>query len=467
MSDYSDIQQELDDFKNAVYGEEVRDSMVSAIKKIHDIAERAAGAPDASTATAGQVLTADGAGGHYWGDVEAGDSVPTEVRQALFTLLNNAVYRNTDLQDEKAIIQSWASEVTSISVSPATLSMNGAEAEQLVAITQPAGGLVTWESSDTSVADVEGGLVTSIGNGTCTITARCGSKSATCAVTVTGFASLLSIEATYTQSGTVYDTDSLDDLKSDLVVMGTYSDSRTLPITGYTLSGTLTVGTSTITVSYGGFTDTFTVTVSRAPVMPLYNWDLTSSLTDTVGGITATLLTATFTSGTGVVFSDAERQYLSFGQVYSRNRTYEIDVLEIGATSGTGHRRLLSFGTNTTVSSGGACFLNTKTKGYGWKFYSGSAWDSRMIVQGTSSDWLYDYFDGKTVKIYLDSDGIASVYSKTIGADDSTYELVGTSGVALNDFENGIALVGASYQDFIGPATITGFRVYNGNKGGE
>lgn len=466
MSDYTDIQPELDDFENAVYGEEVRDSMVSAIKKIHDLAESAAGAPDATTATAGQAPIADGAGGWQWGEVESGDTVPTNVRQAIFNLLNNAVYRDTDLQDEKAIIQSWATEITAISVSPATLSMNGAEAEQLVATTQPAGGLVTWESSDTSVAEVDGGLVTSIGNGTCTITARCGGKSATCAVTVTGFASLLSIEATYTQSGTVYDTDSLDDLKSDLVVMGTYSDSQTLPITGYTLSGTLSVGTSTITVAYGGFTDTFTVTVSRAPVMPLYNWDLTSSLTDTVGGITATT-TATFTSGTGVVFPDADRHYLSFGQVYSRNRTYEIDVLEIGATSGTNHRRLLSFGTNTTVSSGGACFLNTKTKGYGWKFYLGSAWDSAMIKQGTSSDWLYNFFNGKTVKIYLDSDGIASVYSKTIGADDSAYELVGTSGAALNDFENGIAVVGATYNDNIGPATITGFRVYSGSKGGE
>ena len=68
MSDYSDIQPELDDFENAVYGEEVRDSMVSAIKKIHDVAERAAGAPDASTATAGQAPIADGAGGWAWGD---------------------------------------------------------------------------------------------------------------------------------------------------------------------------------------------------------------------------------------------------------------------------------------------------------------------------------------------------------------------------------------------------------------
>lgn len=75
---------------------------------------------------------------------------------------------------------------------------------------------------------------------------------------------LLSISAIYTQSGTVYDTDSLDSLKANLVVTATYDDSSTATVTAYALSGTLTVGTSTITVSYGGKTDTFTVTVTQS-----------------------------------------------------------------------------------------------------------------------------------------------------------------------------------------------------------
>ena len=73
---------------------------------------------------------------------------------------------------------------------------------------------------------------------------------------------LVSISAVYTQSGTVYDTDSLDSLKSDLVVTATYDDSTTAVVTSYTLSGTLTVGTSTITVTYEDKTTTFNVTVS-------------------------------------------------------------------------------------------------------------------------------------------------------------------------------------------------------------
>ena len=75
-------------------------------------------------------------------------------------------------------------------------------------------------------------------------------------------ASLVSISAVYTQSGTVYDTDSLDSLKADLVVTAHFDDSSTSVVTAYTLSGTLEAGTSTITVAYSGKTTTFSVTVT-------------------------------------------------------------------------------------------------------------------------------------------------------------------------------------------------------------
>ena len=59
----------------------------------------------------------------------------------------------------------------------------------------------------------------------------------------------------------VYTNDSLDVLKDQLVVTATYADSSTatVPTADYALSGTLAEGTQTITVSYGGQTDTFTV----------------------------------------------------------------------------------------------------------------------------------------------------------------------------------------------------------------
>lgn len=75
-------------------------------------------------------------------------------------------------------------------------------------------------------------------------------------------ADVASISAVYIQIGTVYDTDTLDSLRSDLVVTATYTDSSTATVTTYTLSGTLAAPTSTITVSYGGKTTTFSVSVT-------------------------------------------------------------------------------------------------------------------------------------------------------------------------------------------------------------
>lgn len=77
-------------------------------------------------------------------------------------------------------------------------------------------------------------------------------------------ANLLYITAVYTQSGTVYNTDTLDSLKSDLVVTANYDNGTSETVTAYTLSGTLTEGTSTIVVAYGGKSTTFNVTVTAA-----------------------------------------------------------------------------------------------------------------------------------------------------------------------------------------------------------
>ena len=83
-------------------------------------------------------------------------------------------------------------------------------------------------------------------------------------IQVTATSAISSISAVFTQgSATIYDTDSLDTLRQYLTVTATFSDSTTATVTDYTLSGVLTVGTSTITVSYGGKTTTFNVTVSK------------------------------------------------------------------------------------------------------------------------------------------------------------------------------------------------------------
>lgn len=82
--------------------------------------------------------------------------------------------------------------------------------------------------------------------------------------------SLTSISAVFTQgSAAIYTTDTLDYLKQYLVVTANYEDSTTETITNYVLSGTLTEGTSTITVIYGGKTDTFNVVVTELNTTPV------------------------------------------------------------------------------------------------------------------------------------------------------------------------------------------------------
>ena len=126
---------------------------------------------------------------------------------------------------------------------------------------------VTANWSDSTSSTVPSGSYTLSGSlseeGTNVITVSYGGQSTTVNVTAIT-AELVSISAVYTQSGTVYDTDSLDSLKSDLVVTATYSDSSTatVPSADYTLSGTLTEGTSVITATYEGKTATFSVTVT-------------------------------------------------------------------------------------------------------------------------------------------------------------------------------------------------------------
>lgn len=98
--------------------------------------------------------------------------------------------------------------------------------------------------------------------GTQTITVSYGGKTTTFTVTVVAL-EVESVDAVFTQgSATIYDTDSLDTLRQYLVVTATYSDTTTDVVSDYTLSGSLTAGTSTITVSYGGKTDTVNVTVT-------------------------------------------------------------------------------------------------------------------------------------------------------------------------------------------------------------
>ena len=384
--------------------------------------------------------------------------VPANVRQAMKTLFESSAYTTTGLEDEMAVISSWASQVTAITLNQSSISISGSGTYQLIATTTPSGGTVTWSSSNTAVATVSSnGLVTSVSNGTAVITATSGDVSATCTVTISGFATLTSISAVYTQSGTVYDTDTLDSLKTDLVVTAHWDvgADTTVSSTDYTLSGTLDVGTSTITVSYGGKTDTFNVTVSEVDTS-IHNWDFKTSLVDSVGGITAILTgknsNPPVQSSAGLEFV-AQGQCVDLGAVwgYQADRTYEIDVEDFDMQVTGQHIRFVMYGTNNGATTGILIFRKNSNI---WTMYTGS-WGS-----GFSSSLNTPNSIGTNFKLTLKvtSTGVTSLYIDDVLIGTDTVNAVGASGNHVYIGNYAAVSDGANLYN----CKITGVRVYEG-----
>lgn len=212
----------------------------------------------------------------------AGAGMTDDLKAALLQIAEKAVYIDAGGQqyyDDLYNALYPPVPATGITLNKSAIRMlDLGDEETLVATVTPAdtSDTVVWESSDPDIASVDQhGKVTAIDYGSTTITATAGSVSATCAIAV---AALSSITAVFTQGGqTIYSDDTLDSLKQYLTVTATYSDGETeeVPTEDYTLSGTLTVGTSTITVTYGEETDTFEVTVTQA----VTRYTITNNLT--------------------------------------------------------------------------------------------------------------------------------------------------------------------------------------------
>lgn len=81
-------------------------------------------------------------------------------------------------------------------------------------------------------------------------------------ITVTASSSVVSISAVFTQGQSIiYNTDSLDRLRQNLVVTAIFTDSSSSVVSDYELSGSLATENSTITVTYGNKSTTFSVNV--------------------------------------------------------------------------------------------------------------------------------------------------------------------------------------------------------------
>ena len=115
---------------------------------------------------------------------------------------------------------------------------------------------------------------------------------------------VLSISATYTQSGTVPAGTSLDDLRDNLVVMASFSDGTTSAVSDYTLSGTLEIGTNVITVRYMGKTDTFNVTVTSSYMLPNGTYTVASKTITITNGNHVKIVANSYTSSVAYISED-------------------------------------------------------------------------------------------------------------------------------------------------------------------
>lgn len=397
-----------------------------------------------------------------------GSGLTSAIKSALLQLAQKVAYIDDDGQtyyDDLYDALYPTVVYTAITLNKSSLSFGSLNTTQtLVATTTPSGGNVTWSSSNTSVATVsQTGVVTAVGYGNATITATCGSLTATCSVAIAQ-ATVTSISAVYTQSGVVYDNASLDSLKSDIVVTANWSNgaSSTVASADYTLSGSLAVGTSTVTVSYGGQIDTFSVTVTEAPVMPLYSWDFTQSLTDTIEGATAVLGSGANRSDAGVNFTTTGSNgycRLLTSAIDMTNKTVEIDVAADAMTGTVNHSRLFAIATTPPdANSAASSLIYRYSTSIGWTMYTGSDWCGEYLNRTT---YPVTYFAGKTVKWYMDSDGIVTLSVATIGSDEFTILKTFTNPV-VSDYRTGVPMMGSSKGNNMNGVTISGVRIYNG-----
>ena len=192
--------------------------------------------------------------------------------------------------------------VTGITLDRSEVSMKVGDMIVLTPTIQPENAteqVVTWSSSNPSTVKVENGKLTALQEGTATITAKCGNKTATCTVTVqkaditaeSVTLDLSSMELAVGGTARLTATVKPDEATVKTVQWSSSDDS----VATVAADGTVTAvkeGTATITAKCGEKSADCTVTVKAAPVSPTSVTLDQNTLSLTVGGtakLTATV----------------------------------------------------------------------------------------------------------------------------------------------------------------------------------
>ena len=160
--------------------------------------------------------------------------------------------------------------VTGITLSQSSVSLEEGATVSLTATVSPSNATdksVTWSSSNSGVATVSGGVVTAVAEGTSTVTATAGGKSAKCevkvehkVVAVTGV-SLDKTSLTLSPGGSVQLEATVSPSNADdKTVKWTSSDSSKVTVEGGLVKA-VSPGTATVTATAGGKSAECKVTV--------------------------------------------------------------------------------------------------------------------------------------------------------------------------------------------------------------
>ena len=233
-------------------------------------------------------------------------------------------------------------------------------------------------------------------SGTKTITASYGGRSDTFSVSVVALA-VTSISASYDSTRTVYAGDSLDSLKPYTTVTATYNSGSTENVTSFSLSGNISSsGTKTITVSYGGKTTTFSVSVVALAV---------------------TSISASYDS-THTVYAgdslDSLKPYTTVTATYNNGTTENVT----------------SFSLSGDISTSGTKTITASYSGKTTAFDVDVIVISDLSIVYNSSDKVYFGDDLDAVKSYL---VVSVVYDNGATKEVSEYELAGDTGTVGNN----------------------------------
>lgn len=185
-------------------------------------------------------------------------------------LLKEALYMGEYSTTERAAeakdkIDALISSLKELNVVSIEVSYTGGAVVEGTNISDLTGVIVTATYSDDSTDVVENYTLSAgtiaVGDNVIVVTYR----GKTASFTVTGTAKpVASISAVYSGGDVVEDTPA-EDLREDITVNATYTDGTTATVTGWAISGTVTVGTNVFAITYGGKSTTITVTGTEKP----------------------------------------------------------------------------------------------------------------------------------------------------------------------------------------------------------